>query len=550
MISTIDLDSVYELSIEADLKEEEKIDSILDQITLQPPRTAYTIYYFETKEKYESLNKKIKQRDILIECSKTWSKLEESKKKKYIEKSEEEKKRYIYEVEIVRHYLFKDYNEIIQKPPTAYNIFVNERMVEGFKNNYDPKEVKKLAYEDWKKMDNKEKEIYFEKKDENDNIFEKAKNLKKINGMGLFIQEVFQKAINKNLEQMPSLQEIIETWKSSPSAIKQKFEKYAKELNEERQKLTDIYELVNGIKPKLPAGAFKIFVQEKCNGKSCSNMSEMNDMWNKLNDDEKEVYLKKAHRLNLAYQYKKMIFKKKIKKFIPKRPTIITVFMKYCKVEKSKNHIGPTMKKAKELFEKLPEEEKKKYQEKYNEEMKIYREKMEEFHNKVFDMPKPPSSGYQKYLKEKLAIPRTENGNEGSEEYVQRTLKYTEEWEKKKNLREKYEKKVEKEKKLFLKQMKEFQKHGYYTKENVESSSENEDDEKEKDEDEKEKDDDEKEKDENEKEKEDERKKTNKKTQRMRSISTGKKKKTRETQKNEIKVRSPKKSGKKAKLKK
>ena len=59
-------------------------------------------------------------------------------------------------------------------------------------------------------------------------------------------------------------------------------------------------------------------------------------MWDKLSEDEKESYLKKSHTLKLAYKYKKMIYDKKIKKILPKKPaTAYGYFLKEKNNEKA-----------------------------------------------------------------------------------------------------------------------------------------------------------------------------------------------------------------------
>jgi len=46
-----------------------------------------------------------------------------------------------------------------------------------------------------------------------------------------------------------------------PKSKKFLYEKYANVLNEEKDKIQDLYEIVYGIKPKRPKGAFRIFFQ-------------------------------------------------------------------------------------------------------------------------------------------------------------------------------------------------------------------------------------------------------------------------------------------------
>ena len=53
--------------------------------------------------------------------------------------------------------------------------------------------------------------------------------------------------------------------------------------------------MVNGIKPKKPAGAFRVFLQEKAKEKVLHSLQEGRELWEKLSEEEKEKYLKKAH---------------------------------------------------------------------------------------------------------------------------------------------------------------------------------------------------------------------------------------------------------------
>ena len=82
-------------------------------------------------------------------------------------------------------------------------------------------------------------------------------------------------------------------------------------------------------------GAFKIFLQEmakegKFNGKNA--FKEGRKLWDELSEDEKESYLKKAHKIKLCYIYKKMLFKQKIKKNMPsKPPTAYNLFVQSMK---------------------------------------------------------------------------------------------------------------------------------------------------------------------------------------------------------------------------
>ena len=249
------------------LKDDE-IDEIMENITLKRPRNPYTQFCMEEVEKFKSKNKKdkINLREFSGECASKWKKLSDKEKAKYNDRFEQEKIKYRQDIEIVRHHLFMDYNDVVHRAPTAYRIFLNERLREGFEKNMDPKEVQKKAAEKWRKMSLDEKAEYIEKKKENDKFFEQAQKTRKVNPLTLFVKDAIEKAKAKNAN-IPKLADLAETWKSLKQSDKDKYAKYADLINEEREKVTHIYEIIHGIKPKRPAGAFRIFLQEKAKNK-------------------------------------------------------------------------------------------------------------------------------------------------------------------------------------------------------------------------------------------------------------------------------------------
>jgi hypothetical protein len=133
--------------------------------------------------------------------------LSEKEKKVYKKKFEEDKAKYKKDLEVIRHVLFKDYNEVVKRPPTAYRIFLNEKLREGFEKNLDPKEVKKQASEDWRKMGQDERKVYIDRKKENDDWYEKAKNTRKVTALSIFVQNEIQTAKDKHKE-IPKLADI------------------------------------------------------------------------------------------------------------------------------------------------------------------------------------------------------------------------------------------------------------------------------------------------------------------------------------------------------
>ena len=61
----------------------------------------------------------------------------------------------------------------------------------------------------------------------------------------------------------PELKDIAPAWKKLTEKEKISYREYAEEINEEKEKLKDIHDLIIGIKPKKPKGAFLVFLKEK-----------------------------------------------------------------------------------------------------------------------------------------------------------------------------------------------------------------------------------------------------------------------------------------------
>jgi hypothetical protein len=171
---------------------DDKIDEIMKDITLKRPRNPYTQFVLDqVKSKDKGI--KLNIPDLSKECSEKWQKLKDQDKKKFAKLFEDEKIKYKADIELVRHYLFKDFNDTVCRAPTAYRIFLNEKLREGFEQGTEPKDVKKEAASLWLKMSQEEKAIYFEKKKENDNWFLKANKIKKVTPIALFIQKKLKK---------------------------------------------------------------------------------------------------------------------------------------------------------------------------------------------------------------------------------------------------------------------------------------------------------------------------------------------------------------------
>ena len=454
-------------SIETD----EQIDQIIKDITLKRPRNPFTQFVLSEVDSYKTKNKdaKIDLQEFNQACADKWKKMKDGEKKKYAKLYEDEKVKYKSDLELVKHYLFRDFNDTVYRSPTAYRIFLNEKLREGFDQGLDPKDVRKDAGNTWAKMSDEEKKVYTEKKKENDNWFLKAEKIRKITPIALFIQKKIEEAKEKHKEP-PALKEISPAWKKLSKNEKKSFEKYAQEINEEKEKLRDIYDIVHGIKPKKPAGAFRIFLQEKAKNNEIKTIQDGHEMWKQLSEDQKEEYLTKSHKCLLAYRYKKMIYNKKIKKMLPKRPK--GPFQEFLKEKKGQKPAkGEKMLPYwKKVFDGLSEAQKKKYVEKADKDKERYERQMLQFQGKVFDMPKKPQSGFNLYVQDRMPDLKKAKPNAPVTALIKQIAK---EWKEEKDVDTKqYNKNAEKDKRRFKKQLKEFQKMGYYTKDKSETEDE------------------------------------------------------------------------------
>lgn len=103
-----------------------------------------------------------------------------------------------------------------------------------------------------------------------------------------WINIIYSKAISRKKSQsFPKLDDITKLHKQLKPSEKRKYEIYTEEINEEREKLRNIYELIYGFKTRYPSGAYRIFLQEKAKENAIRSINEGKKLWDKLNADKK-----------------------------------------------------------------------------------------------------------------------------------------------------------------------------------------------------------------------------------------------------------------------
>lgn len=156
----------------------ESIDDILKEVKFKWPCNAYNLFIKEQlneqKQKSNEVNYKI---DLAIFAN-SWRNLQDNEKEKYLDLYKENKRKYQLDHELIRHYLFKDYDYKLRKRPTAYKIFLYEKIREALKNEEDLKKVKNEATEKWKNLVKDERQKYKDKKKKMINGLLKRKILK------------------------------------------------------------------------------------------------------------------------------------------------------------------------------------------------------------------------------------------------------------------------------------------------------------------------------------------------------------------------------------
>lgn len=294
------------------------VEEILKNATLEPPRSAFNQFLIS---KLNSPNEKgiknkndIKRQHKLL--TQQWEQMEYEQKKEYFLLYEEEKKRYKNNVKVVKRYLFPDYNKNITFVPTPFYGFLYEELKYGLETNIYPDLIEKEARKKWLRMSKEEKNKYKDISTNNSWLIA-SRNIRVITPLTLYIQKVIHESI-KEKKKKPTETDIKIGWNKLSKVKKATFELYAQKINEDREKLRDLYNIVHGAKPKKPVGAYRMFLQEKAKNKEIKSINQGLELWKKLSEDQKEEYLKKSHKRILAYKYQEMIYNKKIKKIIPK----------------------------------------------------------------------------------------------------------------------------------------------------------------------------------------------------------------------------------------
>ncbi len=377
--------------------DQEKFEDEILNINIKKPKNAFNIFVAEIRQK----NKQTGQiTNYISKYAEQYQKLSNLDLKKYEDLAEKDKLRYKEHMNLVKKYLL---DKPLKENATTYSIFVDEKLREAREGNEenDPKTVRKEARLKWDSMSSEEKSAYELKKEQHLKLYKDLKRSnKRVSAYWLYVQDLSKKPDNKGKR----VAEYGEKWKNEKVEIKEKYAVYAEEVANERENNKKLYMLAYGIKPKHPKKAFKIFLAEMIKkGKVDAPFYDKGkELWYKLDENEKEIYLKKAQKEKLAYELIRREYEANNR--LEKGLTAYNLFIRDLKgVDKSEfsqtGFFNYCYKKWKVLDPIIREKYKKSSNELKNTIERMYNQKMKV---EKIQPPKRPLSMYNIYVKEKL----------------------------------------------------------------------------------------------------------------------------------------------------
>jgi hypothetical protein len=338
---------------------------------------------------------------------------------------------------------------------------VDEYITDKMESGMDPKDARAEAVEAWRNMTMNQKEVYEEKKEKHKELYEDIKSAKtaQISGYTLFCKDKMMKARENN--EKITLMDCAEAWSKVKDPIREKYEKYAQEVREERQKNRDLYELAYGVKPKRPLGPYNFFLMELAKDNKYSGFKDAAKMWRNLPAEEKEKFLKVSKKAQLAYQIKKAEYTSTVRKSYSKAKSAFNFFVADQKNYPDDLPQGGFFNWCYDKWRKASDEVKKKYQKMADQAAKEHSKDREELDSKIFDQPKKPLSGYNRYIKERVPQLKEVHPNKQNSEFFGMIA---DEWKNMKlKTKEKYDNLYKEELQAYKDKVNEFRKNGFYT---------------------------------------------------------------------------------------
>ena len=263
------------------------LTSIIDKIKLEKFNSP-SDYYKKNHLKEDTVN---------------WNDLSNDKRKFYIDKFNESKRKYAYDIILVKKYLFYYIKEDLNTIYDTIDIYVNEQLIIAYENGdvLDPK----IYIKKWSKLSDNIKNQY-------ENIRNKLLDIfKNCNHYGIVTCLNFYQKINSpnlNISGQEKLQILNQKWKELSDDEKLEWHKKALISNIEHERQIELKHLIkSNCLTFRYSNEFDIFNIDFKKYYTPNNLSEK--YWDELSVDIKYKYKSKFHRLLLTHKFKTSIYK-------------------------------------------------------------------------------------------------------------------------------------------------------------------------------------------------------------------------------------------------
>ena len=279
------------------------LDDILKNINIDTPVKSYVIFSKHELSKLnfeDSIDKfNVRKNELAIK----WNNMTDKEKIPYEKKSGEACSNYNKNMAVINKYLFLGINSFKKKNISEFDFYVLDDIIKDDKNRLKEHMVTK-AKKKWETINNKIKNNYTNIKNK---ILKYLNNLEKIElitGLDLYIKENYEE--NKNKE------EYEKEWNSLVITKKHIYIKKANIENIKNEILINIKEVISDkIEIKQQFEPIKLFKDDLIELYDININSDISELWDNLEDNIKELYKIKCHRLNLMIYNKNEMIKKK-----------------------------------------------------------------------------------------------------------------------------------------------------------------------------------------------------------------------------------------------
>ena len=281
----------------------------LSNIKLETPVNSYLLFYNDIKKE---IMKKMNVKDseekyklLSSEINSKWKEASKEEKDKYKKIQIKNRIKYERDLALIRKYLLLGYDFIKTNDITEYDLYLNDEIIENA-DKYDTfEDIKIHCKKNIENNTNNIKEKYSKIKKYILDTIKDINNINKVNGFDILYDE------RKNFYKNKKKKNIKKEWKNFSNREKAEYNFKAICENIKNEILLNIKDILENkiikLKEKNPIDLFRNDIIELYNENKYLNI---NEKWNYLDDNLKELYAIKCHRYNLRVKYNILILKK------------------------------------------------------------------------------------------------------------------------------------------------------------------------------------------------------------------------------------------------